>query len=123
MPRPSREWRMPTLTGMPAMVERTVNNPRELGDGWLATALDWLGLRWPDGDPGALRELGDAWLLCGSELQACEADASRAAATVWTAPGSGGEPLHGELVRDFRGWWSGQEGPSTNLRNASEAAS
>src|SRR5688500_11560868 len=106
---------MPTPIRTAEMVERTVNDPRELGDGWLATALDWLGLRWPEGDPGALRELGDAWLACGGELRACEADASRTAAAVWTTRDPvGGEPLDGELVRDFRGWWSGPEGPSTN---------
>ncbi len=115
---------MPAPTGMAAMVEQTVNDPRELGDGWAATALDWLGLRWPEGDPGALRQLGDAWLACGGELQACEGDAARAAATVWTAP----DPVHGErpdgeLVRDFRGWFTGPEGPRANLRNGSEAAS
>ena len=84
--------------------------------GWVSQALDWVGLRWPEGDTGRISAAGDAWLQLGRALREQHAAAEAAAARVWSPPNRGGIP------DDFRAWWSQQTGPGANLLRAAGAA-
>ena len=84
--------------------------------GWLSQALEWVGLRWPDGDPDALTAAGDAWLALGRALGEQHDRASALSRQVWSAPNGG------ELADAFRVWWTARTGPGANLPRAAGAA-
>jgi len=83
---------------------------------WVSQALDWVGLRWPEGDTGRISAAGDAWLQLGKTLREQHAAATAAAQRAWSPPNRGG------IVDDFREWWSQQTGPGANLLRAAGAA-
>src|SRR5215831_12402721 len=84
--------------------------------GWVTQALNWVGLRWPEGDTGRISAAGDAWLALGKALRDQQAAATAAAQVVWSPPN------RGSIVDDFRQWWCQETGPQGNLLRAAGAA-
>jgi hypothetical protein len=81
----------------------------------LAQALGLVGMPWPEGDAGKLAAAGDAWLEVARGLTEQRTAADAAAARVWTVN-------RGDMIDAFKAWWTGTEGPSTNLANSAQAA-
>jgi hypothetical protein len=84
--------------------------------GWLRDALDWVGIRWPEGDVSGLSKAGSAWLTLAGGLREQATVAGRAAKAVWQAPQAG------QFVEDFAAWWQADLGPDANLTRAAAAA-
>jgi hypothetical protein len=87
----------------------------EAPTGWVSRALDWCGLRWPEGDTGQIKAAGNAWLALGRSLREQYGTATAAAQAVWSPPNRGG------VVEDFQQWWSAESGPGANLLRAAGA--
>jgi len=85
----------------------------------LRQALEWVGLRWPEGDASKLSAAGDAWIdfakAMREALQGNNAGADSAAARVW-------DTNRGLPIDAFRRWWTASRGPSANLTGAAVAA-
>jgi hypothetical protein len=85
----------------------------------LRQALEWVGLRWPEGDASKLSAAGDAWIeyarAMREALQGNNVAAESAAARVW-------DTNRGLPIDAFRRWWTASRGPSANISGAVVAA-